>query len=318
MKLSVIVPSYRRPDHLRRCLTAILGGTRLPDELLVVVRESDAESRALVDQMAQAEGRDIVRPVLVGEPGQIAAMNRGVEESAGDIICFTDDDTEPATDWLERLEAGYRDPSVVAVGGRDRVAGSPDTEPAERVGLLTWYGRLIGEHHRGCDGLRRVDHLKGANMSFRRAALPPFDSVLYRAAAVLNDTDACLGARRHGILLYDPEAVVDHYPADRRDGVGRNVDDPEVVCADSHNLVYCLLKHLPWWARPAFLVYTFAIGQGACLGLAKGLQAGLRRPGAVRQFWASSRGKLDGVRTYLRTRGGRHCAGARTEVRDGP
>lgn len=319
MKLSVIVPSYGRPESLRRCLAAILAGTRLPDELIAVVRESDPESQAAVDEVAAREGGSVARKVMVREPGQIAAMNRGLEESSGDVICFTDDDTVPTPQWLERLEAGYAEPGVVGVGGRDRIPDIPDEGPAERVGLVTWYGVVIGNHHRGCDGIRRVDHLKGANMSFLRTALSPFDPILYRAAAVLNDTDACLAARRHGVLLYDPGAIVDHYPAVRRDGVGRDVDDPEVVRADSHNLVYCLLKHLPWWARPVFVAYAFVVGQGACFGLLKWVQALVRRrPNATGQLWASTRGKAMGVRTYLRSRGGKAAPAAGPEATDVP
>ncbi len=319
MKLTVIVPSYRRPDSLRRCLSAILGGTRSPDELVVVVRDTDPESQAAVDEMAADDGHGIVRRALVHEPGQVAAMNRGVAEASGDIIVFTDDDTEPTREWLERLEALYEDASVVGAGGRDRVEGSPDTEPAAEVGLLTWYGRLIGEHHRGCEGIRRVDHLKGANMSFRRSALPPFDPVLYRAAAVLNDTDVSLAARRHGLLLYDPDALVHHYPADRVDGVSRRMDDLDVVRVSSHNMAYCLLKHLAWWAKPVFVAYTLLVGHGAYFGLAKGLDAALhRRPNAFRQFWASTRGKLEGLQSYLRTRGGAAPAEPTTEAGDVP
>jgi glycosyltransferase involved in cell wall biosynthesis len=319
MKLSVVVPSYGRPDSLRSCLAAILSGNRAPDELVAVVRETDAASQALVDELAAHDGRGILRRVLVEEPGQIAAINQGLRTISGDIVCLTDDDTVPSAHWLERLEACYGDEAVVGVGGRDRIPDSPDREPADRVGVVTWYGAIIGNHHRGCAGIRRVDHLKGANMSFRRSALPAFDPNLFRAASMLNDTDASLGARRHGILLYDPEAVVDHYPAERGAGVTRDIDDPEVVRADSHNWAYCMLKHLPWWGKAAFLVYALLVGQGSRLGILKWLQACLRRrPNAWRQFRASTRGKLQGLQTYLRTRGGRQPAATRAEVKDGP
>jgi glycosyltransferase involved in cell wall biosynthesis len=305
MKLTVIVPSYRRPDSLGRCLEGILAGRRRPDELIAVCRDTDAESQALVAQIAARDGSGLLQQVLVTEPGQVAAINRGIAASTGDIICLTDDDTVPSPQWIERLAAGYEDPKVVGVGGRDRIPGSPDREPATEIGLVTWYGRMIGNHHRGCEGIRRVHHLKGANMSFRRSALPAFDPNLFHAASMLNDTDVSLGAGRHGVLLYDPEAVVDHYPAERGAGVSRDVTTPEVVEADSHNWTYAMLKHLRWWAKPVFLAYAFGIGLGARLGLVKWLEALARRqPGATRQFQASTRGKLRGVRTYLASRRG--------------
>ncbi len=303
MRLSVIVPSYRRPESLRMCLGGILGNTRPPDELVVVVRDTDAESRHEVDKVAIADGRGLLRRVDVQEAGQVAAINVGLASATGDILCFTDDDTVPSPEWLARLEKAYQDPQVVGVGGRDRIVHGVEEGPADVVGRVTWYGKVIGNHHRGSKGILRVDHLKGANMSFRRGALPPFDPNLFHGASILNDTDASLGAGRQGILLYDPEAMVDHYATERGAGVPRDANTPEVAEADSHNWVYCMLKHLPTWSKPVFLAYAFLVGQGARLGLAKWLAALLRRPrSGTRQFLSATRGKLRGVRTYLASR----------------
>jgi len=303
VKLSVIVPSYRRPDSLRRCLEGILANTRPPDELIAVVRDTDAESQYEADKVAITDGRGLLRRVHVHEAGQVAAINMGIASATGDVLCFTDDDTVPGPRWLERLAKAYDDPQVAGVGGPDRIVGLAETGPASVVGRVTWYGRVVGNHHVGSQGIVRVDHLKGANMSFRREALPPFDPNLFHAASMLNDTDASLGARRHGILLYDPEAVVDHYGLERGAGVPREVNTPEVAEADSHNWVYCMLKHLPTWSKPAFLAYALFVGQGARFGLVKWLGALPGRPAsATRQFAASTRGKLRGVRTYLARR----------------
>jgi len=302
-KLCVIVPSYRRRDSLRRCLEGILANTRPPDELIAVVRDTDAESQYEVDKVAITDGRGLLRRVHVHEAGQVAAINVGIASSTGDVLCFTDDDTVPGPRWLERLEQAYEDPQVAGVGGRDRIVGLPEEGPASVVGRVTWYGKVVGNHHLGSKGIVRVDHLKGANMSFRREALPPLDPNLFHAASMLNDTDASLGARRHGLLLYDPEALVDHYGLERGAGVPRDVNTPEVAEADSHNWVYCMLKHLPTWSKPAFLAYALLVGQGARLGLVKWLGALPSRPAsATRQFGAATRGKLRGVRTYLARR----------------
>jgi glycosyltransferase involved in cell wall biosynthesis len=300
MTFSAIVPSYRRPDLLRRCVQAILAGRRAPDELIAVVRDTDTESQELVRGMAEADARGLLRPVLVHEAGQVAAINQGLAAATGDVVCLTDDDTEPSPQWLERLAALYEQPGVVGAGGRDRIVGLADDGPARVVGKVTWYGRVIGNHHRGSGGIVQVDHLKGANMSFRREALPPFDPNLFHAASMLNDTDASLGARRHGILLYDPEALVDHYGAERGAGVSRDVNSPEVAEADSHNWTYCMLKHLPAGSKPVFLAYAFLVGQGARIGLLKWLAAlPTRPPSATRQFVAATRGKVRGIATYL-------------------
>ncbi len=308
MRFSVIVPSYRRPDDLRRCVLGILGGNRLPDELVVVLRDTDAESQAALDELVAAPGGGSIVRVLVSAPGQVAAINRGLEATTGDIVSLTDDDTEPTKAWLERVAMGFSDPDVVGVGGRDLVHESPDNDlpPALKVGLVTWYGAIVGNHHRGAESIQRVHHLKGANMSFRRSALPPFDPLLYGGASALNDTDASLGAGKHGVILYDPEAVVTHYAAERGEGVSRDTRLPEIVDADAHNWIYCMLKHLSWWQRPVLLVYAAMVGSGDRIGLAKWLVGVLGGgKGMTRQLLASLRGQRRGLLTYLTRKGRR-------------
>jgi hypothetical protein len=100
-------------------------------------------------------------------------------------------------------------------------------------------------------------------------------------------------------LIYDPRAVVDHYPAARFDSSTRRKTDPALVFSDSHNWVYCLLKYLGPVRRGALMAYALGVGSGTRLGLAKWLVALPRGPrDATAQFVASTRGKLAGLRTY--------------------
>lgn len=46
MKLTVLVPTYRRPDDLSRCLSALLRQQRTPDEIVVVARADDEATHA--------------------------------------------------------------------------------------------------------------------------------------------------------------------------------------------------------------------------------------------------------------------------------
>ena len=112
MKISVVVPSYRRPDALANCLPALLAQERPADEIIVVVRVDDEESRALLG------GFPDVTEVTVDQPGAVWAMAQGSLASTGDVIAFTDDDACPSPSWLRRLEATYEtDPTIGAVAG---------------------------------------------------------------------------------------------------------------------------------------------------------------------------------------------------------
>jgi GT2 family glycosyltransferase len=78
MRISVVVPTRGRAEALTRCVAALETQT-VPVEILVV---EDAEGR-----------------------GPAWARNEGVRRARGEVICFTDDDCEPETGWVEALTA---------------------------------------------------------------------------------------------------------------------------------------------------------------------------------------------------------------------
>src|SRR5437868_6390288 len=102
MQISVIVPTYGRPDSLRRCMAALAAQTRLPDQVLVSVQYGDnATQRSLEELMTLFNNVPITKVTVCGQ-GKSRAINAALEKNVGDIICFTDDDAEPYEDWIER------------------------------------------------------------------------------------------------------------------------------------------------------------------------------------------------------------------------
>ena len=311
---TVLVPSYRRPDSLLRCLEAVLAGSRLPEQIVVALRDSDAESRAALAAWLHGNPHaGLIDVATVAEPGQAAATNAGLAIARGDVICFIDDDTAATQEWLERLLAHYVDPHVVGVGGRDIVhhGDAVSAMPTPAVGRLTWYGRLIGNHHQPAfDEPREVAHLKGANMSFRREVVSGFDTNII--GAHLTDTDASLAARRQGRLLYDPRALVHHYPAPRTGGFSRQSERADEMRADAHDAAYVMLKHLTGARRMGFVVFALAVGQDRRYGVLRML-ARLPVEGtlALRRWRAAAGGLLQARRTVRQANArpeGRHRA----------
>ena len=111
--------------------------------------------------------------VVVSQSGTVAALCAGLSHVSGNVVAVTDDDAVPRYDWLERLTAAFDEESVGAVGGRDVVhhGGEIADGRAAVVGRMTWYGRLIGNHHLGTGVAREVDFLKGCNYAFRKRAV---------------------------------------------------------------------------------------------------------------------------------------------------
>lgn len=314
LTVSVVVPTYRRPDDLRRCLAALAAQTRCPDELLVVMRDGDAESDRALAQSRLAHPRLPLRVVAVREPGQVAALDAGVSAATGDVVAITDDDAAPRPEWVARVAAHFAaDASLGGLGGRDwmHVGGGAsdrvDDGVAPTVGRLQWVGRVVGRHHLGAGAPREVDVLKGANMSYRRAALAGlrFDARLRGTGAqVHNDLALSLAVKRAGwALRYDPEVAVDHYPAPRHDEDQRHAFNPTAVRNMVHNETLVLLEHLGGARRVAYALWAPLVGTREAPGVVQWLRfLPTQRAVASRKLAASLAGRVDGWRSWRASR----------------
>ncbi len=271
MRISVLVPSYRRHQDLDRCLAAIAAQSKSADQVLVVARKGDDEtfvvSRAWQKQLP-------LELVEVEMPGQVQALNAGLARCAGDVVAITDDDAAPRPEWLARIERHFAsDSRIGGVGGRDWVHenGGIVTGEAQLVGRFLWFGRAVGNHHLGAGPARAVDFLKGANCAFRMAAIGQsgFDTRLRGfGAQVHNDLAACLRVKRLGWkIIYDPLVAVDHFPAQRFDQDARNTFDVGAAANRSYNFRLAVSSGLPIWRRSMVLAWFHLIGTKADPGL---------------------------------------------------
>ncbi|WP_459618571.1 glycosyltransferase family 2 protein [Bordetella sp. 2513F-2] len=156
--MSVVVPTYRRPALLARCLEALMAQDFPASayEVLVCDDEPGAATRNTVASFAEAAGPEgpAVRYLPIADTqGPAAARNAGWRAARGSIIAFTDDDTLPAPDWLAQ--------GLLAMGPDvDAVAGGIDMPLPERP----------TDYERDASGLARAEFAT-ANCFVRRAAL---------------------------------------------------------------------------------------------------------------------------------------------------
>ncbi|HEY9825757.1 MAG TPA: glycosyltransferase family 2 protein [Stenomitos sp.] len=308
MRITVIIPTYARSQDLARCCLALQAQDRLADEVLVVVRDVDTETW----QFLQTFDTDAIhlRSVTVRVPGQVAALNAGLEAAQGDIIAITDDDAVPHPDWLARIEAHFvNQDSVGGVGGKDWLYEGDRLVDGklEVVGKVQWFGRVIFSQHLGYGAFRSVDVLKGANMSFRTSAIAGlrFDTRLRGTGAqVANDAQFCLMLKRRGwVLIYDPAVAVDHYPGQRFD-VDQRLSFNAVAQADMvHNRTLMILEHLPPLRRCVFMLWAILVGTRGSPGIVQWLRF-LPSEGslATQKILASLKGRWQGWQTWQRTK----------------
>lgn len=300
MAVDVVVPTYCRPGSLDRCLQALASQQRPADRVLVVARQDDIEAHAVIESHI---GRLLgVELVTVAEPGQLAAMAAGIKRSTGDILAFTDDDAAPRPEWIVRLLAHFREPTVGGVGGRDVIRGQEHPR-TDNVGRLRCSGRLTGMHHLGTGQARDVDVLKGVNMAFRAEALAlPSPGVLRGSGAqVDNEIVTCAWARRHGWrVVYDPAIEVDHEPAPRS-GSDQRVRPEPVTVADAAFNSLIAASTIGRSALVRHAAYGLAIGTRDRPGFVRALLSILRRePDVCSRLSPALRGRLDAICALLR------------------
>lgn len=264
----MLIPTWRRPESLSRCLQALRAQDRQPDEVILVVREDDEGSHRLLSGLTFPFPLEIVAP---GAGGVVAALNSGFDGVSGDVVAITDDDTEPLPDWLARIEAHFAaDPGLGALGGRDRIVGSGSEGEGDSgliVGRVRWFGRVVGNHHLAGGPPRRVDIVKGANMAVRRAALGSrrIDTALRGQGAEHHwemDLSLAIGAAGWK-LLYDPAVEVLHHEAERFGGQREErMSDRERFDA-TYNQTLALLKNLSPLRRLLAVSYGFLVGTRA-------------------------------------------------------
>src|ERR1017187_6769185 len=97
--VSVVVPTRNGRTRLPTLLRALHEQTISRDAFEVIVVD-DASTDGTGDWLEQQEDGRVIRP---GRPlGQGGATNHGVANARAPLVALTDDDTIPASNWLEQ------------------------------------------------------------------------------------------------------------------------------------------------------------------------------------------------------------------------
>jgi GT2 family glycosyltransferase len=116
--IAVCIPTYKRPEGLRRLLAALATQKPVPNcqiTIVVVDNEGSPQAKAVCDQFASYP----LRYCCELRRGLSHVRNKAVEVAAGfaDALVFIDDDEVPTPTWLKHLAACQQ------AYGSDAVAG---------------------------------------------------------------------------------------------------------------------------------------------------------------------------------------------------
>lgn len=98
--LSVVVPVYKVEPYLDRCVESIVNQTYSNLEIILVDDGSPDRCPQMCDEWAKRDGR--IKVVHKQNAGLGMARNTGIENAAGEYICFFDSDDYVALDTIEK------------------------------------------------------------------------------------------------------------------------------------------------------------------------------------------------------------------------
>lgn len=140
MDISVIIPTYHRPDKLCDCLKGLIHQRMDGDRFEVLIgidggKDETNQTAALTDQLRSLWNdarQDHLHIVACDKIGQGAVRNELLERATGTLMVSLNDDVLPQPDlldehWLAYTHAQEHDRVVIVAGSSPYVIHQPDT-----------------------------------------------------------------------------------------------------------------------------------------------------------------------------------------------
>jgi glycosyltransferase involved in cell wall biosynthesis len=204
-KIAVLIPSINNADELDIVLSRLDSQTYPHFEVVI----SDSKSKDHTREVSLKHGA-----TWIEDPSRnrADACNFALRQMDHDLVLFTDDDTIPPLDWVEKLVRWFKDPEVGAVGGPNF---APDEDPwgakCADVAFCTRFmtaGTRYGAKPKGI--LVPIKHNPGVNCAHRMANLRQVD---FFEPGCIGAEDVVLDAKidnaGHKIFI-DPSNVMPH------------------------------------------------------------------------------------------------------------
>lgn len=248
--LSVIIPHYNGAHHLPPCFSALRAQTYHKLEVILVDNGSTDDSLALTR-------RDFpeVNIIELGRNlGLTGAINRGIEQAAGEVLVPLNNDTEVAPQWAQALvdrlntfpDAGIVASKMLLFAERNKIHSAGDGFGSDGIPL----NRGVWQPDTGqFDADTYVFGGCGGAVAYRREMLDEiglFDEDLFM---YLEDVDLNWRAQLAGYrVVFAPQAVVYHHLSATGGGVIASY-------YTGRNTIWVLAKDLPgvifrrYWAK---------------------------------------------------------------------
>ena len=215
--VSIIVAAHNEEKNIGRCLRALTRQT-YPANLFEIIVVDDRSTDGTADVAASfAETHPQVKLHYIDEtppgmPPKKHALNTGIQQAKGEILCFTDADCRPGKSWLENILQAFAEDVGMAIGFTHLIPAQGEKPPLWQrfVAYDSWITGFvsissISNHFPLTCG--------GGNLAYRKKTFLTVSGFSTIAQSLSGDDDLLMhifakNAGQKIIALKDPGAVV--------------------------------------------------------------------------------------------------------------
>ena len=215
-RFSVVIPTRNGSCKIKRAMIALLKGTRVPDEIVILDQSDDDATQREVANVQALPGGSIIRYVPTTRSGLCAHRNDAIREATGEFIASIDDDVAVDSQWAERMLSEWvhvwkKEPVLIS----GRVLPDPEFESEALVKAIRLSEkRTVFKDKPQVSNVMVGAHFGASHEIFEKLEPFPFDERLgagsrFRCA---DDGEFAYRVLKAGFpVVYEPSIVVTHY-----------------------------------------------------------------------------------------------------------
>ena len=270
MEFSVVIPTYKRPDDLLRCVNSILSQSLQPAEILIV--DDDNLPEVLIDNIkvnCAVKNVELIyykKDLHIERRGSSESRNKGLKLAKNDIVFVFDDDVELCQGFFEytmKIWIASDGSNLLGVGGvivNNRRKGILENI-YNKIFLLDssipWDINDLGFQvwNDWVEDATKGYYAHGGVCSYNKRVVEEIGlfKTFDGGRTALEDVEFCLRAKRKGYyFVVEPKARVFHYQSK----VSRESEE-ESGYKEGYNrvLIYFMHCHKNYWS---FLKFRWA------------------------------------------------------------
>lgn len=200
--ITIVIPAKNAAASIEACLNALNRQTiqNAVQEIIVVDNGSTDQTRELAEK---AGARVFHQP----QGGAAAARNLGVQAASGELICFTDADCQPTSDWVSEITAPLLDnPEIIGAKGIYHTSQSEIVARFVQVEYEDKYDLLRPQ--------KTIDFIDTYSAAYRRDVLLANDGFDENIFFVEDQELSFRLASRGYKMVFQPTAAVYHLHSD--------------------------------------------------------------------------------------------------------